>query len=133
MKHSAKYVNRYGDFIEFHRVSEWKIEMLGGQYYRYAWETDEDRINHRYCMIDPSGGPYMSRGSNMGRFNKEWEGLIINYIDNNHILCMYEGRMVRAVVNDKEEMRWYDASGDEYKTYNDIDEFLKERKHNEQQ
>lgn len=108
MKHSAKYTNRYGDSIEFNRVSEWEIEMLGG-------------------------GSYIGRGSNMGRFDNAWEGLIVDYIDNNHILKLYEGRMVKAVVNDKEELRWYDASGDDYKTYNDIDEFLKERKHNEQQ
>lgn len=128
MKRSARYINRYGDFIDFNRVSEWEIEMLGGEYCRYGWDTDEDRINHRYSMIDPSGGPYIARGSNMGRFDKIWEGLIVNYIDNNRILRLYEGRMVMAVVNDENEMRWYPASEDGYKTYNNMDEFLNEHK-----
>lgn len=30
-------------------------------------------------MVDPSGGPYLARGTDMGVFNKEFSGKIIDY------------------------------------------------------
>jgi hypothetical protein len=28
-------------------------------------------------MVDPSGGPYIDIGTDMGRFNKDWEGKVV--------------------------------------------------------
>ena len=35
--------------------------------------SDNDNIN----MVDPSGGPYIDIGTDMGRINKDWEGKVV--------------------------------------------------------
>jgi len=53
----AKYNNRYGDDIIFTELSETEIEMSGFEYYRCG----ED-------FIDPSGGPFIRIGTDVGRY-----------------------------------------------------------------
>jgi hypothetical protein len=53
----AKYNNRYGDDIIFTELSETEIEMSGFEYYR--WGED---------FIDPSGGPFIRIGTDVGRY-----------------------------------------------------------------
>ena len=89
------YKNRYGDTVEFIPVNdntiEFKVTQENGvpsEYWRFAWETDEQKEKGEYTMADPSGGPYISKGHNMGIENKQFEGKVVKYItsENNKIL-----------------------------------------------
>jgi len=81
------YKNRYGDSVEFIPLSETEIEFKvtdkdgnPSEYWRYGWVggfTLEDNI---FCMVDPSGGPYIGIGHNMGIEDKQFEGKIVKYI-----------------------------------------------------
>ena len=51
------YINRYGDKITFTEISDNKIEFSGFNHYRYGSD-----------FIDPSGGPYISVGTDVGRY-----------------------------------------------------------------
>jgi len=124
------YTNRYNDIISFVQSGDWTIRMIGGDYFRYGWKTDKQIKNKEYTMADPSGGPYIASGLDMGRFMKEWKGLIVKHItpDTNgeNVLHLFQGRMMKGVTNGEEELRWYkagDSSGD-YETYNDMEQFL---------
>jgi hypothetical protein len=66
------YINRYQDKITFTKhispetTTEGYLVMEGYQYARYGFDKDpEDRI-----FIDPSGGPYISIGNNLGFISK---------------------------------------------------------------
>lgn len=78
-----EYINRYQDKIIFEEISG-NIKMTftedSGLFVRYGWKTDSDKENGRYNMIDGSGGPYITEGTNMGRFHKDWEGKIVKSI-----------------------------------------------------
>ena len=133
------YINRYNDTISFVKDSEWTIRMIGGEYCRYGWKSQEQLEQKQYSMVDPSGGPYVASGSDMGRYLKEWNGLIVNYITinettNEKILHLFKGRMFKGKTNGEEELRWYKAgdSSGSYKPYNDMEQFLVD-KQNEQQ
>ena len=123
------FVNRYGDTISFVQSGDWTIRMIGGEYYRYGY-TGKEPLN-QYNMVDPSGGPYIASGSDMGRFAKEWRGLIVSHITvesvtNEKILHLFQGRMMKGKTNGEEELRWYkagDSSGD-FERYNDMEQFL---------
>ena len=125
------HINRYNDTITFTQSSDWTIRMIGGEYYRHAWKTKEQLENQQYTMADPSGGPYIGSGSDMGRFLKQWQGLIVKHITvsdttNEHILHLFHGRMMKGTTNMEEELRWYkagDSSGD-FESYNDMEQFL---------
>jgi hypothetical protein len=79
----VEFINRYQDKIIFEEVSG-NIKMTftedSGLYIRYGWKTDEHKKNGQYDMIDGSGGPYIAEGTNMGRFHKNWEGKLVDYI-----------------------------------------------------
>ena len=133
------YANRYNDVISFVKDKEWEIRMIGGEYYRFGWLTKEQFENKQYTMADPSGGPYIASGSDMGRFMKEWTGLIVKHLTpdpsiNEIIIHLFPGRMMKATVNKEQELRWYKAgdSSGSYKPYNDMEQFLVD-KQNEQQ
>jgi len=128
---TIQFINRYGDKILFMKDRDWEMKMIGGEYFRYGWVTDEQRDQQNYTMVDPSGGPYISSGSDMGRFDKAWKGLIISHINvipesDVKTLHLFQGRMMKGTTNGEEELRWYkagDSSGD-YETYNDMEQFL---------
>jgi hypothetical protein len=79
----VEFINRYQDVIIFEEVSgNIKMTFTGdsGVYIRYGWKTDSDKENGVYDMIDGSGGPYITEGTNMGLFSKSWEGKLVDYI-----------------------------------------------------
>lgn len=53
----VEYINRYGDHIKFKEVDKNTIEMFGYEHFRYSGE-----------FIDPSGGPFIQLGSDVGRY-----------------------------------------------------------------
>ena len=53
----AKYTNRYGDDILFTELSKTEIEISGFTHYRRS-----------EGFIDPSGGPYIEVGTDIGRY-----------------------------------------------------------------
>jgi hypothetical protein len=59
----AKYINRYGDKIIFKEISENEIEMLGFEYFRSGLNENKETT-----FIDPSGGPFISVGTDVGRY-----------------------------------------------------------------
>lgn len=75
-----KFKNRYGDVILFTKVSDNCIEMKGGDYYRAAFNPAEP---DKLTMIDPSGGPYIAQGSDLGCVDIDWEGMRVDYITYN--------------------------------------------------
>jgi hypothetical protein len=91
--------------VKLKRLSDWEIEI-----------------------VDPNNNLHVTIGSSMGSFNKMWEGLIVDYVNENNIIKLHEGKMFKAVVNDKDELRWYGAKSDGYKVYDSVEQFLKERK-----
>jgi len=91
--------------VELKRLSDWEIEI-----------------------VDPNNNLHVTIGSSMGSFNKMWEGLIVDYVNENNIIKLHEGKMVKAVVNNKDELRWYGAKSDGYKVYDSVEQFLKELK-----
>jgi hypothetical protein len=79
----VEYINRYQDKIIFEEVSE-NIKMLlpedVASFLRIGWKNDKDKENGVYDMVDPSGGPYITEGTNMGLFHKDWDGKIVKSI-----------------------------------------------------
>lgn len=121
-----KYKNRYNDIIEFSGVEGYKVYMKGGEYYRFA--SLGSSLN-KLSMTDPSGGPYISRGSNMGRFNQMWEGFIVDYIvpsdGNSFTIHLLRGRVHRGQTNGVDEIRWYPENNDgSYEVFEDIDQLI---------
>ena len=53
----ATYTNKYGDEIIFEEISSKKIQLTGFDTFRFSNE-----------FIDPSGGPYIQIGSDVGRY-----------------------------------------------------------------
>jgi hypothetical protein len=51
-------------------------------------------------MVDPSGGPYIHSGHNMGTFSKEFKGMIVKKFER-----VEEGYLI---IIDKEESEWND-------------------------
>lgn len=72
------YVNRHGDKIQF-EDKEYTVEMTGysdlGM--RYGFVDDPNVIN----MVDPSGGPYLTLGSDLRLFFGDKKARIIKAIN----------------------------------------------------
>jgi hypothetical protein len=79
-----EYKNRYGDVIQMEELEDGNILFIippdSSDYVRIGWESDEDKANLKYSMIDPSGGPYINKGYNMGMFHEPWNGKIVDHI-----------------------------------------------------
>jgi hypothetical protein len=79
----VEYINRYEDVIIFEEVSG-NIKMTftedSGLFIRLGWKSDSYKENGKYNMIDGSGGPYITEGTNMGLFHKDWDGKIVKSI-----------------------------------------------------
>lgn len=56
---SVTYINRYGDEIKFTELSDTEVEISG---------FDHLRRGEGNTFIDPSGGPYIEIGTNIGRY-----------------------------------------------------------------
>lgn len=82
------YDNAYRAYIEdnspygFMRIEEFKKKVHDYNHSKYFMEdrkyaelvySDKNKID----MVDPSGGPYISAGMNMGMFDKSFEGMIV--------------------------------------------------------
>ena len=84
IKKIVEYKNRYGDVLEFSRISEseFMVHDIPSFFARRSM-TDSGEI----VMYDPSGGPYLGAeigghsGTNMGYYDGEWEGLIVYKIE----------------------------------------------------
>ena len=59
----ATYQNRMGDDIQFELISENEIQMSGFIYFR-SGQKEDGSIE----FVDPSGGPYISVGTDMNRY-----------------------------------------------------------------
>jgi len=71
----AKYHNRYGDEIIFKEINKNQIEMIGGEYYRTGLDQD-GTIN----FVDPSGGPFIQVGTELGRYFNDDQSRIVKSI-----------------------------------------------------
>jgi hypothetical protein len=71
----TKYHNRYGDEIIFKEINENQIEMIGGEYYRTGY--NEDGI---IDFVDPSGGPFIQLGTELGRYFNDNQSRIVKSI-----------------------------------------------------
>jgi hypothetical protein len=122
--------NRYNDAITFTQLEENKYLMQGGKYFRYGGDSEEDIQAKRYSFVDPSGGPYISQGMTMGYIHQSWIGKIVNYItvdeeSGNKIIITYPERIVKAMVNNKDEFRIYSAEGNIITTEQSFNEAVK--------
>jgi hypothetical protein len=122
--------NRYNDAITFTQLEENKFLMGGGKYCRYGWDSEDDLAAKRYTFVDPSGGPYISQGMTMGYIHQAWIGKIVNYItvdeeSGNKIIITYLERIVKAMVNNKDEFRIYSAEGNIITTEQSFNEAVK--------
>jgi hypothetical protein len=75
---NASYINRYGDEIIFKEINENQIQMLGGDHYRTGYEQD-GTIN----FVDPSGGPFIQVGTDLGRYFGDGVKRVIKSIESN--------------------------------------------------
>ena len=76
----VKYNNRYGDDIVFTELNENEIHMHGFDYYRYGND-----------FIDPSGGPFIRVGIDIGRYfgdGKERKVKSINIVEGKILLVV---------------------------------------------
>jgi len=80
MKRTA-YTNRYGDEIIFEEIAPKKVKMSGFDFYR---GSDE--------FIDPSGGPFIQKGTDVGRYfnDKEVRRVGSISIEENNIYLIIE-------------------------------------------
>ena len=125
MKKTIEYKNRYGDLISFERISDLQITMTGGKYLSCAIFPDSERLS----MVDPSGGPYIGQGYNMGLIKEEWTGLIVDYatIDNGIVTFhMLGGRVFYGKTNNKSELRWYPKGKDGFISFQTLDQIIEE-------
>ena len=72
--------NRYNENISFIGEGE-TFEMKGGEYYRYLFNVDKDGNFESYHAVDPSGGPFIGVGMDMGYIHDDLKGLMVESID----------------------------------------------------
>lgn len=77
---SATYVNRYGDNIYFVQISPNEIQMTNGKWVRIGFRDEKHYADKKYLMVDPSGGPYIAEGSDLGYIHEGWSGYIVDHI-----------------------------------------------------
>ena len=83
------YTNRYGDEFTFTPDEDGNLLWEGNfEYHRYGYEETPDNLN----MVDPSGGPYITIGTDMGLYHTEMKGRKVTgfvRIDNGYKLTVY--------------------------------------------
>lgn len=68
----SKYTNRYGDVFTFELNERGNIDWKGNfKYCSIVGPYDDNRD----VVVDPSGGPYIAIGNDMGEFSKEFSGM----------------------------------------------------------
>ena len=72
----ATYQNRYGDDIIFEKLDDNTIKMSGFKYSRTGYNDDES-----IDFVDPSGGPFIQIGTNVGRYFKGEPQMIVKSIE----------------------------------------------------
>lgn len=75
------FINRYGKTITFIKDENNIFEMKGGEYYRYLFNVDEEGKFKSYDAVDPSGGPFISVGTDLEYINENLKGLIVEEIN----------------------------------------------------
>lgn len=75
-----KFINRYSEEILFIKKGD-TFEMLGGEYYRFLFDVDDNGGFLGYHAVDPSGGPFVSVGMDMGYVHQDLKGLVVNAIE----------------------------------------------------
>lgn len=71
---TVEYYNRHNEKLIFEKINNnIKLTEYFGMGVRAGFDKDPENIT----FIDPSGGPYLSIGDDMGIFNKKFDGLII--------------------------------------------------------
>ena len=70
-----KYTNRYGDEFTFEENENGNIDWKGDfKYTRCGWDDD-----NKIMFVDPSGGPFISVGTNMLLY--ALEGIVSGFVD----------------------------------------------------
>jgi hypothetical protein len=84
-KLTEQYKNRYGDVFTFSYDPEKDLVFWQGnfEYCRYSWENQLNEDGNRYCMVDPSGGPYISSGMESKFIISKLEGKYVDYMSLN--------------------------------------------------
>lgn len=73
-----KYRNRDGDTIVFERQGETVVMSGYGEYYRVGYlDSSKDNLG----FMDPSGGPMISVGDDLGDFGKQLKGCVVKKIE----------------------------------------------------
>jgi len=74
------FINRDGNVITFTKLEDQSVIMQGFKNCRFAFDSDlytfEDNM---LFMVDPSGGPYLTKGMSLEHINPAWYHLIIRY------------------------------------------------------
>ena len=74
----ATYQNRYGDDIIFEKLDDNTIKMSGFKYFRTGYNNDKT-----IYFVDPSGGPFIQIGTNVGRYFGGGNSMIVKLIEQN--------------------------------------------------
>jgi hypothetical protein len=81
--HHTEYLNRYGDKIYFVQINSNQIQMtFESDYYRVAYANDDSDTD--LYMVDPSGGPAIFVGTDMGSIYYVWRSCIVSSITQEH-------------------------------------------------
>jgi len=78
----VEYKNRYNDIFGFELNPNGNITWSGEfTYTRFSYDDDPKVLT----MIDPSGGPFLITGTNMGSIDESFNGMVIEHFieDNN--------------------------------------------------
>ena len=84
-KLTEQYVNRYRDVFTFTYDKKNNLILWEGdfKYCRYSWENHLNPEDNQYCMVDPSGGPYISAGMQSNLIMEDLKGFYVDYLSAN--------------------------------------------------
>lgn len=77
-----EYVNRYNNSIFFEDTAEgimMTAEPEALRYCRFGYVNSP--LDREMTMVDPSGGPYIGEGMDMGCIDAVWEGKKVKHIE----------------------------------------------------
>ena len=96
------YENRYNDVYSISDTDKHTILITGTFGYRRVILIDG--YDNRYTMVDPSGGPSISRGVDMGYYDEKWAGRIVDYLSGvkgGYIIHLFDTkkRLIKDYIN----------------------------------